>query len=114
VACSDRLIPIQKDQGFGPLDLSESEQPRSNHTASVSDLTLAVRSRSNGRRGILGGAHRGLGFRRVGGAGAVVPGIAELLGEEENADGEWGDGASTVARSKGSRWSRARANPCWR
>jgi hypothetical protein len=32
-----------------------------------------------------------------------------LLGEEEYADGERGDKVSTVARSEGPRWSRARA-----
>jgi hypothetical protein len=36
-------------------------------------------------------------------------GVAVLLGEEENTDGERGVEASTVARSSGSRWPEARA-----
>jgi hypothetical protein len=50
-----------------------------------------------------------VGFRRGAAQGTVVPGIAVLLGKEYYADGERGDEASAVAKSKGSRWSRDRA-----
>jgi hypothetical protein len=51
MACCDWSIPLWVDKASGPLNLKEMGWSRSDRTRSVSDLTLAVRSRSNSGRG---------------------------------------------------------------
>jgi hypothetical protein len=55
-----------------------------------------------------------LGFRRVGDAYAVVPGVAELLGKGEDAYEVHAATASAVAQFAGRRWPRAPAISRWR
>jgi hypothetical protein len=50
-----------------------------------------------------------LGFRRVGGVGAVDPGVVELLSEGEDANELRVATVSAVAQFAGRRWPRAQA-----
>jgi hypothetical protein len=103
VAGSDSPIPFRVDRDLGPLDLSGIVRPRFNHTASVSDLTLAVGSWSDGGRQICGGAHRRLAFRRGRDSGVDVLDAAGDPDDEGCADKVRTATESMVARLKGSR-----------